>query len=106
MGYSPWGHKESGMTEQLTRSLSKGNGIDPRFLGIAGSFHKIRGCSMAMYLLVLAYLYFHSCLVLCSLLKKHLPPALVNLKQHKKMVLPLYFELTRCSGGFAWWLRW
>ena len=22
MGYSPWGHKESDMTEQLTRSLS------------------------------------------------------------------------------------
>ena len=101
----PWTEESSGL-QSKTLSLSKGNGVDPRFLGIAGSFHKTRGCSMTTYLLVRPCLFFHSCLVLCSLLKKHLLYTLVSLKQHEEMILLLYFELTCCSGGLPWWLRW
>ena len=38
----PWTEESSGL-QSKTLSLSKGNGIDPGFLGPAGSFHKTHG---------------------------------------------------------------
>lgn len=45
------------------------------------------------------YWYFHSCLILCSLIKKHLLSVLANLKQQEEMILLLCTELTSCSAG-------